>query len=87
MGAYLRCATLPGASLRAGNDDDGRSVLSPAVRVLRLMRTGAAEGKGDEEEESPCARALSLLRSRPTTSRRAQEAISALTDELARGLE
>ena len=71
LAACLRCATLPG--VREGAEGT-RTVLPEAARVLRLL-----------DASGHCTEALALLRSRPTTSLRAQEAVQALTEALARG--
>ena len=46
------------------------------MRVLRLL-----------DASGHCSEAVALLRSRPTTSRRAQAAVQALAEALARGTE
>ena len=46
------------------------------VRVLRLL-----------DASGHCSEAVALLRNRPTTSRRAQAAVQALAEALARGTE
>jgi len=79
IGAHLRCATLPGTTLPAARDGDAdgsRTVLPEAVRVLRLL-----------DASGHCSEAVALLRNRPTTSRRAQAAVQALAEALARGTE
>ena len=79
IAAHLRCATLPGTTLPAARDGDAdgsRTVLPEAVRVLRLL-----------DASGHCSEAVALLRNRPTTSRRAQAAVQALAEALARGTE
>ena len=59
----------------AREDAEGRrTVLPHAVRVLRLL-----------DASGHCTQALALLRSRPTTSQRAQEAVLSLGKALALG--